>query len=108
MISASTPGADNTERTETELALGHVYTVLGAYDLSDVKLVRIRNPWGLENYDGPWNDHDTSNWEKPTTVSGAAETYKKEFERLGLYSEDTGDGVFFIDHVTYHSNFYQT
>jgi len=35
----------------------HAYTVLGVKELSNgVKLVKLRNPWGLEGYNGDWSD----------------------------------------------------
>lgn len=45
---------------------GHAYTMHGVLDLqkdgrSYQKLVKMRNPWGREEYTGPWNDED-SKW----------------------------------------------
>lgn len=41
---------------------GHAYTLVGAKQLSNgVKLVRMRNPWGIEKYVGPYSD-DSSEW----------------------------------------------
>lgn len=41
------------------LQAGHAYSILGAYKLSNgVKLLKMRNPWGEENYNGPWRDDD--------------------------------------------------
>ena len=39
----------------------HVYAVLGTHELKNpdgsvhAKLIEMRNPWGKEQYDGPWN-----------------------------------------------------
>ena len=43
------------------LAKGHAYTVQGVTEVTDksgltTKLVRLRNPWGAEQYHGPWCD----------------------------------------------------
>jgi hypothetical protein len=36
---------------------GHAYTLLGARELKDgTKLLKMRNPWGSENYNGPYSD----------------------------------------------------
>jgi len=49
------------------LIAAHAYTVLDSLELKDtsgnsvVKLLKIRNPWGREEYNGPWNDND-SRW----------------------------------------------
>ena len=68
MISASTPGDNDDERTVSGLAKNHVYTVLDTHqvtksDGSTAKLLRIRNPWGREEYNGSYADNDTSNWD---------------------------------------------
>ena len=82
---------------------GHVYTVLGAYEAGGDRLLRIRNPWGHEEYHGPWNDHDSSNWD--ATIQGQVQTYAEAFP--DLYSLED-EGIFFIDYETYHSDFYST
>lgn len=41
------------------LVTGHSYTMLGIVELSNgVQLIKLRNPWGKEQYSGPWNDKD--------------------------------------------------
>jgi hypothetical protein len=40
------------------LAYRHAYTVLGTVKLSNgEKLVKMRNPWGVEKWKGAWSDH---------------------------------------------------
>ena len=46
------------------LVTGHAYTLLGIQELKKggkvvQQLIKLRNPWGKENYTGPWNDNDT-------------------------------------------------
>ncbi|CAI9533781.1 unnamed protein product [Staurois parvus] len=45
---------------EDGLVLGHAYSILGAkevqHDSGDVTLIRLRNPWGFTEYNGPWSD----------------------------------------------------
>jgi hypothetical protein len=39
------------------LASDHAYTLLRAFKLTDgTELVKMRNPWSRENYDGPFSD----------------------------------------------------
>ena len=44
---------------------GHAYTVIGVKTLLDAsgseaqKLVLVRNPWGSDNYVGPWGDNSS-------------------------------------------------
>jgi|APSaa5957512535_1039671.scaffolds.fasta_scaffold117950_1 calpain-12 len=52
--------AGTSSRTENDLVAGHAYTILGTLALHNpdgslkVKLVKMRNPWGKFEYDGPW------------------------------------------------------
>jgi len=44
------------------LVTGHAYAMLGTVKLSNgVQLVQLRNPWGREQYAGPYSD-DSSDW----------------------------------------------
>ena len=47
--------------TEQGVACSHAYTIITTYELevpgSDtVRLLKVRNPWGEEQYAGPWSD----------------------------------------------------
>ena len=65
----------------------HAFTVNDALKLSDgTKLIRIRNPWGSEWYDGPWSDKSIM-W---------TEKYKKEAGYV-----DGNDGLWFISDSDY-------
>ena len=61
-------GADTSSSPPFGMVGGHAYTVIGAYELKDSsgvvrnRLFRVRNPWGQDIYNGPWNDGDTSRW----------------------------------------------
>ena len=44
----------------------HAYTLLGAYIVTDSnktthRLIKLRNPWGFDVYNGTWNDA-SSKW----------------------------------------------
>lgn len=65
------------------LVTGHLYTVLGSHTLSNgAELVKMRNPWGVEKYNGPYNDNDTR-W---------SDALKAE---VNLVSAD--DGIFWME-----------
>ena len=60
MVSAGTGSSGSS----TGMVQGHAYTVIDTFDQSDeVKLYKIRNPWGSENYVGDYSDGDISNWD---------------------------------------------
>lgn len=64
------------------LVTGHAYTLLGTVKLTGgPQLVHLRNPWGSENYNGPFSDKD-SHW---------TDAWKKEAGWV-----DADDGKFFI------------
>lgn len=67
------------------LTAGHAYTLYSAVMVDDdgkqVKLVQVRNPWGLEGYTGEWNDKD------PRWTADLR-------EKLG--ANDKNDGFFFM------------
>ena len=52
--------ADIEAKLETGLVKGHAYSVTGATRVSvkgkEVRLVRIRNPWGQKEWNGDWSD----------------------------------------------------
>ena len=47
---------------------GHAYTILGVQELLakdrqiSEQLIKLRNPIGLEEYTGPWNNDDDTRW----------------------------------------------
>jgi hypothetical protein len=44
------------------LITGHAYTLKGVAEYKGEKLVQVRNPWGSDQYKGPWSDSDTAKW----------------------------------------------
>jgi hypothetical protein len=49
------------------LAKSHAYTIMAALTLTDEtgkewNLLKMRNPWASEGYNGPWNDKDHVRW----------------------------------------------
>jgi hypothetical protein len=54
----------------------------------------MRNPWGREYYDGPFNDNDTANWDQDLQ------------DQVNFVNEN--DGTFFIPFETYLEEFEYT
>lgn len=48
-------------RSQYGLTSGHAYSLIGAYELNGHKVLKMRNPWSSERYNGPWSDND-SRW----------------------------------------------
>ena len=65
-MSGGTPGEDKwTESGGADkkggLVPGHAYSLIEAKEYKNVKLVKIRNPWGQFEWDGDWSDK-SSKW----------------------------------------------
>ena len=76
--------------------MGHAYTVLEAKQLTKgpkkgTKLIKVRNPWGSETYNGPWSDKSNL-WDAQS---------KEEVDLV----DDSKDGLFWTDIDTYLANF---
>ncbi|XP_034391530.1 calpain-9 [Cyclopterus lumpus] len=55
-----TSSAESEAKTSTGLVKGHAYSITGMEELTvrgqKVQLIRIRNPWGQVEWNGPWSD----------------------------------------------------
>ncbi|KAJ8314394.1 hypothetical protein KUTeg_008955 [Tegillarca granosa] len=74
---------------ECGLVGGHAYSLTGAARVGDVCLVRVRNPWGKQEWKGPWCD-GSPEWD--SVPPGSVEQVNKE------------DGEFYmaLDHFLYY------
>ena len=90
-----TPGSSDQEANEDGLANNHAYTVIGVTTLSnEQRLVKLRNPWGSEDYHGAWSD-DSENW---------TEALKEEVD----LEQTKSDGIFFMSIEDYHEQVEET
>jgi len=48
--------ADGERRRRDGLVEGHAYTILCLTELDDVRLIKLRNPWGAVEWTGAWSD----------------------------------------------------
>uniref|UniRef100_A0A8C6LB88 Calpain-3 n=1 Tax=Nothobranchius furzeri TaxID=105023 RepID=A0A8C6LB88_NOTFU len=84
-------------RTVTGLVKGHAYSVTAVDEVNEndskVRLVRLRNPWGQVEWNGPWSDN-SKEW---TTLS------KDEKDKLQHQSAE--DGEFWMSFEDFKKNY---
>ena len=76
----------NAEVAASGLQDSHAYTLIGAYnivqdDLKEVRLLKVRNPYGMKEWQGAWGDNS-----KKWTVRC----------RNQVNGENKNDGIFFM------------
>ncbi|XP_067840183.1 calpain-9 [Heptranchias perlo] len=80
-----TSAAETEARTTTGLVKGHAYSITGVDQVKcrgrPVQLIRVRNPWGQVEWNGPWSDNSPE-WK---TIDAA------EYRRLNMISKDDGE-----------------
>uniref|UniRef100_A0A672NDC9 Calpain-3 n=1 Tax=Sinocyclocheilus grahami TaxID=75366 RepID=A0A672NDC9_SINGR len=84
-------------RTTTGLVTGHAYSVTAVEESqhkeSKVRLVRVRNPWGQVEWNGPWSDN-SKEWENLS---------KGEKEKL--QHQNAEDGEFWMSFEDFKKNY---
>ena len=66
------------------MVTGHAYSLMGCYEILKEKLVKLRNPWGCGEWQGPWGDSDPI-WNALS---------EEEKDEVGYVNKD--DGSFFM------------
>jgi hypothetical protein len=90
-------GVDTASFAEFALPGSHAYAILGAYELLDTngnvvhRLYRIRNPWGVDVYDGPWDD--------------SSSLWTAAFKAQVPYVNNVNDGAFFVEDTDFVNAF---
>uniref|UniRef100_A0A3Q3F9D8 Calpain-3 n=1 Tax=Labrus bergylta TaxID=56723 RepID=A0A3Q3F9D8_9LABR len=82
-------------RTVTGLVKGHAYSVTAVEEHKDskVRLVRLRNPWGQVEWNGPWSDN-SKEW---GTLS--------KIEKEKLQHQSAEDGEFWMSFEDFKKNY---
>lgn len=84
-------------KTPNGIANGHAYSIIGANeftsDSGDIRLLRMRNPWGHTEWKGDFSDDDAKNWTPEL----------KEYFEYDKFMGD--DGIFFMPFDDYIQEF---
>jgi hypothetical protein len=94
MACSITKGRSDAQRTPQGLVMRHAYTLLRVKKVGDLRMMRVRNPWGSGEWKGPWCDHDPR-WNEPKNH----ELKKK----LGFVKST--DGAFWMEFSDFVRNF---
>ncbi|KAK1785148.1 hypothetical protein P4O66_018569, partial [Electrophorus voltai] len=101
----ATSQADMEARLDCGLVKGHAYAVtevqrvrlghglLAFFKAEKLSMIRLRNPWGEREWNGPWSD-SSEQWQKVS---------KSEREKLGVVVQD--DGEFWMDFEDFAKHF---
>nr|XP_023680698.1 calpain-9 [Paramormyrops kingsleyae] len=92
-----TSSAESEAQTSTGLVKGHAYSITGLEEVKFrgrvVQLIRIRNPWGQVEWNGPWSDN-SSEW---NVIDKA--------EKNRLLERATDDGEFWMEFNDFKNNY---
>ncbi|XP_056136857.1 calpain-9 [Lampris incognitus] len=89
--------AESEAQTTSGLVKGHAYSITGLEEVKyrggKVKLIRIRNPWGQVEWNGPWSDKSRE-WD---LVDRA--------EKMRILQNSTDDGEFWMEFEDFKNNY---
>ena len=83
------------ELTSFNLRANHCYSVLQVVEHNNLKLLKLRNPWGSDAWNGKWSDQDQATWNSNSDLLD-----------LGVCPTMVDDGIFWMsleDYVRYFS-----
>ena len=92
-------GSGNDQETNAQgVPYAHAFSILRTLTLSNgVDLVVLRNPWGIEKFNGTWSDSDYESW-----------TEELREEAKVAVEEWENDGKFFMSFEDYLKNMQYT
>ncbi|KAL4426447.1 hypothetical protein ABPG74_012948 [Tetrahymena malaccensis] len=73
------------------LISNHAYSILETDEIDDIKILKLKNPWGKTEWNGKWSDQCTLTWTDKL----------KEKHKL----EVANDGIFWMSFCDYFENF---
>jgi len=89
--------AESEAKTSSGLVKGHAYSITGLEEVNcrgrTVKLIRIRNPWGQVEWNGPWSDNSRE-WD-----------YIDRAEKTRILQNSTDDGEFWMEFNDFQRNY---
>uniref|UniRef100_A0A674P8Q9 Calpain 9 n=1 Tax=Takifugu rubripes TaxID=31033 RepID=A0A674P8Q9_TAKRU len=92
-----TSSAESEAKLNNGLVKGHAYSITGLEEVNyrgrTVQLIRIRNPWGQVEWNGPWSDNSRE-W-----------SYIDAAEKRRILQNSTEDGEFWMEFDDFKANY---
>ncbi|KAG7316006.1 hypothetical protein KOW79_020872 [Hemibagrus wyckioides] len=92
-----TSSAESEAQTTTGLVKGHAYSITGLEEVNyrggKVRLIRVRNPWGQVEWNGPWSDNSRE-W-----------SVVDKSDKIRLLDRATDDGEFWMEFEDFKANY---
>uniref|UniRef100_H3CLD3 Calpain 9 n=1 Tax=Tetraodon nigroviridis TaxID=99883 RepID=H3CLD3_TETNG len=92
-----TSSAESEAKLNNGLVKGHAYSITGMEEVNyrggTVQLIRIRNPWGQVEWNGPWSDNSRE-W-----------NYVDAAEKRRILQNSTEDGEFWMEFEDFKANY---
>jgi len=94
LIGAAIPGSTLEKCRDDGLVELHAYSLITAREVCGFKLLRLRNPWGCQEWNGAWSD-ESAEWQMHPEVKAA----------LQIDDPACPDGVFYISWKDFRTRF---
>eukprot|EP00854_Cymbomonas_tetramitiformis_P005783 gene5783-6975_t len=88
MAGAITSGAGEVKHENVGLVAGHAYSIIEVVEVSSIKLLQLRNPWGSFEWKGDWSDNSTK-WQEHPDI------------KTSLAFEPKDDGTFWMSYTDF-------
>eukprot|EP00746_Dinoflagellata_sp_MGD_P133672 gnl/MRDRNA2_/MRDRNA2_67418_c0_seq1.p1 gnl/MRDRNA2_/MRDRNA2_67418_c0~~gnl/MRDRNA2_/MRDRNA2_67418_c0_seq1.p1 ORF type:complete len:269 (+),score=44.49 gnl/MRDRNA2_/MRDRNA2_67418_c0_seq1:134-940(+) len=100
LMSTSISGAgSDTDKREDGLVEGHAFSFISAFQQGDIRLVRLRNPWGNDReWNGAWSD-GSPEWKNYPELAAKLRPQRRNSIR-GM-----NDGLFWMSFEDYSNHF---
>ncbi|XP_078478336.1 calpain-9-like, partial [Lampetra planeri] len=89
--------AESEAKTSSGLVKGHAYSITGLEEVNyrgrRVKLIRVRNPWGQVEWNGPWSDHSRE-WD-----------YVDKADKTRILQNSKEDGEFWMEFEDFKASY---
>lgn len=92
MAGAIASGDGEVKHENVGLVAGHAYSIIEVVEISNIKLLQLRNPWGSFEWKGDWSDNSTK-WQEYSDI------------KASLAFEPKDDGTFWMSYTDFRKHY---